>query len=74
MGEVMANSGGEQLSALDQMVDQLIIQTVCENNADFMPSASSQDSESEYTYEEVEVTDSGSEADIEETRQSEGLI
>ena len=74
MGEVMANSGGEQLSALDQLVDQLIIQTVCENNADFMPSASSQDSESEYTYEEVEVTDSGSEADIEETRQSEGLI
>ena len=70
----MANSGGEQLSALDQLVDQLIIQTVCENNADFMPSASSQDSESEYTYEEVEVTDSGSEADIEETRQSEGLI
>ena len=74
MGEVMANCGGEQLSALDQLVDQLIIQTVCENNADFMPSASSQDSESEYTYEEVEVTDSGSEADIEETRQSEGLI
>ena len=48
MGEVMANSGGEQLSALDQLVDQLIIQTVCENNADFMPSASSQDSESDH--------------------------
>ena len=69
----MQESGGQpELTMLDQMMDQLLIQTVCSNNAMFMPNTSDDGSdggESEYTYEEVEVTDSGSEADGEETRQ-----
>ena len=66
----MTKSEGEQLTVLDQVMDQLLIQTVCENNAMFAPNTAtaSSCSESEYTYEEIEVTDSGSEADGEETR------
>ena len=66
-------SGGssQPLTVLDQVMDQLLIQTVCNNNAMFVPNTSddASDAESEYTYEEVEITDSGSEADGEETRQ-----
>ena len=58
------------MTGLDQMMDQLLIQTVCQNNSTFKPNEiSTCSSDSEYTYEEVEVTDSGSEADVEETRE-----